>query len=118
MRQLKFRVFKGDVFHYWGFIDDPDGMVFASPPLSGQIRDIQERSEQFTGLLDKNGVEIYESDIVEWPKRAFREGESKAHRAEISWIEKRAGFLVYTLPENMEVIGNVHQDSHLLTNQN
>ncbi len=129
-RELKFRVFKDRVFHYWGFIDDSDGMVFTSPPLSGQISDIQKISEQFTGLLDKNGVEIYEGTILEVElsaERAFTDGKKDIFRLEAHFGED-GGFHGRRIDDGSsyslrfsgsavirrEVIGNIHENPELL----
>jgi uncharacterized phage protein (TIGR01671 family) len=72
---------------------------------------------QFTGLCDKNGAEVYESDVVqdhngvgvvEWHDSAFR---VNYHNGCAKW------FYDYTLRgerESIEVIGNVHQHPELL----
>ncbi len=63
---------------------------------------------QFTGLLDKNGKEVYEGDIlrevnnalvVEWHNTGF-------------WCE--AGDGSWIMPSNFEIIGNIYENPELI----
>lgn len=72
---------------------------------------------QYTGLKDKNGVEIYEGDIIErqlWTK-TFRGKKPNGKSIEkVYWREKLyPGFNIFN-PETCEVIGNIYENPELI----
>ena len=87
--------------------------------------------EQYTGLHDKNGKEIYEGDILKWKcYREIVEGgveeiEIIEKIAKVYWEEGDASFvvghwlrqlgrLVNEDKNEAEIIGNIHDNSELL----
>lgn len=118
MREIKFRAW--DVENQE--MVDADSLAFDYyEPLCDQLRDSDEmKFMQFTGLTDKNGVEVYEDDII-------RYGTPPIYRSSVFWSPQDFGFVTYNemLGEytglsffsgykNFEVIGNIHQNPELL----
>lgn len=69
---------------------------------------------QYTGLKDKNGVEIYEGDIVQY---IYRDGYVKKLRL-VEWrgMRQYTGFSI-AQPKHaeLEIIGNIYEHPELVT---
>ena len=134
MRELKFRVwgktekeFIRYPFAWLSIFDSPDGL---------EIEDNEDLVvEQYTGLKDKNGKEIYEGDIVALlfgyvPMKTVTTENIRienAQKAVIHFDTTRAAFR-YTIQQrtlkdcqfnsgtrtNMVVIGNIHENPELI----
>ena len=116
MRDIKFRCFA--VQENEMIAPDDVLTIYNNRKLNESlISDDDHIFEQFTGLKDRNGVDIYEGDVVKY----------LTHTAHVFWSPQDFGFVHYneviggyaglsffTGYKDFEVIGNIHQNPELL----
>lgn len=96
--------------HRWGIFPTKTGWEFI-PPV-----DLQAPQLQNTGLLDKNGKEIYEGDILRF-KTEWADGKVEEMMKVVVWQHaglRPNGFPQWHLLQDTEVIGNLYENSELL----
>lgn len=140
MRTIKFRGKRVDNGEWvYGYLHLPIGgenmMIQVSNTDSFGV--IPDTVGQFTGLLDKNGKEIYEGDILRGDEYPFNCDGVDNYFAEIVWADNVCGFyrITHKKPQScvsgmshgiwselddedaksFEVIGNIHDNPDLLT---
>lgn len=112
MRELKLRYFwKGQ----WYYIDLYKDNTRAKFEAYESVKCSQ--FYQYTGLLDKNGKEIFEGDIVVWKHLNDKDFyEVYYNPDEVHYFAKTAHGETesYLDSTHMEIIGNIYEDPELL----
>ncbi len=115
-RIIKFRFWDGKKMYDWSWAKEYQIEHVFTPDMEvwGVL--------QFTGLLDKNGKEIYEGDIIRTGKSGYlRVVEWNTDRFNARWIietqeaiHKENGLGMPLNIELYEVIGNIYENPELL----
>ena len=135
MREIKFRAWdkRDNEMFYSSMYQDKTSMVFGLSSFLAECSDIEETLMQSTGLKDKNGVEIYNGDIVivenynhhgKNPKKVmfvYYDNLTAQYCTKIEKTNFKIGDLIMEnqplfFAHSIEIIGNIYEHSHLLDN--
>jgi uncharacterized phage protein (TIGR01671 family) len=127
MREIKFRYYDSTIkqFIYSDEFSYP-GICERLEMFFGKARNYSEDViQQYTGLKDKSGKEIYEGDIVQYNRRSSYDGIN----FEVKWSEDNWGWVLVSknkdylineqTPEGyryefIEIVGNIFENPDLL----
>lgn len=122
MGEIKFRIYgkENNIMYDWEEILSFDSLKDSL--RNGSVEDkYYSRFMQYSGLNDKNGVEIYEGDIIERDVYAFAEtrtftGQVKTYEC-AWWIDSgTAAVSLWNEMHKVKVIGNIHENPELMKN--
>ena len=130
MREIKFRAWDGELMHNVDELHFPVGGMHWFGPGVGKGWARECPVMQYTGLKDKNGVEIYEGDVIQYIEtrsckcpKCENEQYTILNQGEVVIVEgmTKHNFIpngeFYTLDDSWqwEVIGNIYENPGLIS---
>ena len=124
MREIKFRAWDKDNFEMFTYDNigdvifglENDGTVSLFICDSGETPNVE--IMQFTGLLDRDGIEICEGDIAVWYVNDVQRIGEIFYTGQAFDMQNNASGYGYigwdALRGEMEIIGNIHENPELL----
>lgn len=114
MREIKFRAWDTVDKDFWqGILLLPDMPIMYFPPKFKQ-NEHPLVWQQYTGLKDKNGKEIYEGDILQNRNGVF--SEVKWDLEQSRWLSLSFGMTQKAIQrDKLFIIGNIYENPELLT---
>ena len=112
MRDIKFRAWDAIEKKMWNPIVKPDGELMSSNGIGGYVTHYQMPRDplmQYTGLLDKNGVEIFTGDIMKWNPVEWGGEFSEV----VTWDYELFNARRLDWKEWCEVVGNIYANPEL-----
>lgn len=136
MRQLKFRAWNTSAKQWqtdYSALDcNGNFLVKMSENSFDQSDGVKLIFQQYTGLKDKNGVEIYEGDVIAYTSHTKTLGDVY-HRRVVEWHDEVARFSMHKIGKHtsdpkaneyslfkaekmqkLEIIGNIYENPELL----
>ena len=123
MREIKFRVWdkKENEMFYSDMYQNKTSMIYGLGNFLKECSDIEEPIMQYTGLKDKNGVEIYEGDIIKYD---FNNLNYRIEFINAEFIARRFYENIedlypteFDFGKECEVLGNIYENPELLNDE-
>ena len=123
MREFKFRAWEKKIKRMW-VVRDWDfahGWIEVKDATGGDCPDVADvEIMQYTGLKDKNGVEIYEGDILSFKPPVdvnLKKINVKVSFVDGAFMVVTEGFewLLFSMNKKNKIVGNIYENPKLLS---